>query len=229
MANIMIVDDDADLAILIQRALRRRNHQLVAARSGDEALSLLDSQPPDLIVLDVLMPGSDGVRVCQSIRRHPVHASVPVLFLTVQSEVADKVEGSEAGADDYMTKPFELDELECRVEALLRRRVPRGTSSIRGSGGALVLDRATGQVWVNRKPVTLTPVEHDLLAYLIAHAGEVLSAAHLLHEVWEYPRGTGNPSLVRMHVLNIRRKIEKDPKNPTYLRTVPRHGYTVDP
>ena len=92
-----------------------------------------------------------------------------------------------------------------------------------------MLDRATGQVWVNRKPVTLTPVEHDLLTYLIAHAGEVLSAAHLLHEVWEYPRGTGNPSLVRMHVLNIRRKIEKDSKNPTYLRTVPRHGYTVDP
>mgnify|MGYP000972759939 FL=1 len=127
-----------------------------------------------------------------------------------------------------MPKPFDLRELELRVEALLRYSTTGAEGGRRVRSGLLELDRALGSARVDGRAVELTPIEFDLLNYFVAHAGEVISSDRLLHDVWGYPTGVGNTSLVRMHMLNLRRKIEEDPGQPRYLRTVPRHGYVLD-
>jgi len=226
MARIMVVDDDEGVVRLIKRALRHRDFTVTAARNGLEALQLLESQKPDIVVLDVMMPKINGFQVCQHMRTNPALASIPILFLTARETVEDKIAGFEAGADDYVTKPFHLGELELRLKSLLRRAIdvsPGGRLTI----GRLCLDPDALTVEGAGEPVRLTRTEFALLYYLASHAGEVISTERLLQEVWSYLPGTGNQSLVRMHVLNLRRKIEKDPQCPTILCTVPRHGYVV--
>lgn len=227
MALILVVDDDRDVAGTIERTLRRKDHQVVVAYSGVQALQLIQRQHPDLVVLDIMMPRMDGIEVCQRIRALPNVASVPILFLTAKGKIEDKIEGFEAGADDYLTKPFDLRELGLRVKALLRRslktEVPKGPLEV----GSLSLDPRTFKLNVEDKVLLLTPVEFELLYCLMKQAGEVISTERLLQEVWEYPPGTGDPNLVRAHIKNIRAKIESSPNNPIYIKTVSRHGYTV--
>jgi DNA-binding response OmpR family regulator len=222
----MLVDDDAYIVEVVERALRRQSHTVSVARNGREAIDVLRSFTPDLVILDVVMPHVNGIQVCQYIRTNPSLNAVPILFLTMRERIEDKIVGFEAGADDYLTKPFNLAELEMRVKALLRHSahsIPDGPLVV----GPIRVDPDRGQAWIDGELVDLTPVEFELLYYLVAHSGEVLSTERLLQEVWSYPPGTGNPSLVRMHVLNVRRKIEEDSSDPQYLRTVPRHGYTI--
>jgi len=224
MARIMVVDDDENVLDIIMRALRRHDHAVIIARNGREAIDQLLVNRPDLVILDIVMPQVTGIRVCQYMRTSPALSSIPILFLTVKERIEDKIAGFEAGADDYLTKPFDLHELELRVKALLRhsgRGVPEGLLSVSG----ISVDPDTHHVQVHGDLVELTPVEFELLYFLVAHAGQAVSTERLLQEVWGYPAGTGNPSLVRMHVLNLRRKIETDPQNPVRLCTVPRHGY----
>ena len=226
MARIMIVDDDAYVVEVVNRALRRQGHIILTAQDGREAIEILRGQRPDLILLDVVMPHISGIQVCKYVRTNPTLSAIPILFLTIKERIEDKIVGFEAGADDYLTKPFNLNELELRVKALLRHSanaVPQGPLNV----GALHIDPGSGRASIDGKPVELTSVEFELLYYLVSHAGEVHSTERLLQEVWGYPPGTGNSSLVRMHVLNVRRKIEQDPSNPTLLCTIPRHGYTV--
>jgi DNA-binding response OmpR family regulator len=198
MACILVVDDDRDVAGTIERTLRRRDHEVSVAYSGAQALQLIQSQCPDLVVLDIMMPRMDGIEVCHRIRSLPNVATVPILFLTAKGKIEDKIEGFEAGADDYLTKPFDLRELELRVRALLRRSLPSEAPKV--------------------------PLR---VGDLMEHAGEVISTERLLREVWEYPPGTGDPNLVRAHIKNLRSKIEPTPTNPTYIRTISRHGYVV--
>jgi DNA-binding response OmpR family regulator len=160
------------------------------------------------------------------IRSTPILANTPILFLTIKEQIEDKIAGFEAGGDDYLTKPFNLNELEMRVRALLRRTANASPSG-RLQVGALDIDPHSSEVRVGDVVIDLTSVEFELLYYLVSHAGEVLPTERLLQDVWGYPPGTGNASLVRMHILNLRRKIEPDPSNPLLLRTVPRHGYTI--
>jgi len=227
MALILVVDDDKDVAGTIERTLRRKNYEVIVAYSGAQALQLVQERRPDLVVLDIMMPRMDGIEVCQRIRSLPNVASVPILFLTAKGKIEDKIEGFEAGADDYLTKPFDLRELELRVRALLRRSLPTEAPKVPLRAGSLSLDPRTFELTVGDKVLLLTPVEFELLHYLMQHAGEVISTERLLQEVWEYPPGTGDPNLVRAHIKNIRAKIEPSPNNPIYIKTVSRHGYVV--
>ncbi|MFQ5811786.1 MAG: response regulator transcription factor [Anaerolineae bacterium] len=227
MACILVVDDDQDVAGTVERTLRRKDHEVVVAYSGAQALQLIQNQHPDLVVLDIMMPRMDGIEVCQHIRALPNVASVPILFLTAKGKIEDKIEGFEAGADDYLTKPFDLRELELRVKALLRRSLPTEAPKAPLEVGSLSLDPRTFELSVEDEVLLLTPVEFELFYYLMRHAGEVISTERLLQEVWEYPPGTGDPNLVRAHIRNIRAKIEPSPSNPIYIQTISRHGYTV--
>jgi DNA-binding response OmpR family regulator len=227
MARILVVDDDRDVAGTIERTLRRKDHQISVAYSGVQALQVIQGQRPDLVVLDIMMPRMDGIEVCQRIRALPNVASVPILFLTARGKIEDKIEGFEAGADDYLTKPFDLRELELRVKALLRRSLPTEVPKAPLQVGSLSLDPRTFELSVDDEVLLLTPVEFELLYYLMRHAGEVISTERLLQEVWEYPPGTGDPNLVRAHIKNIRSKIEPAPNDPTYIKTISRHGYII--
>jgi two-component system, OmpR family, response regulator RpaA len=226
MARIMIVDDDESILDVLNRALASREYSIVTARNGREAMELLQRHKPDLAILDIVMPHVNGVQVCRYMRMNPTLASIPILFLTAKERIEDKIAGFEAGADDYLTKPFDLNELKLRVKALLRH-VPNVTPTGPLSAGAISIDPDKGHAQLDGRLLDLTPVEFELLYFMVSHADEVLSAERLLQEVWGYPPGTGNSSLVRMHVLNLRRKIEQDANHPLYVRTIPRHGYVI--
>lgn len=230
MAEVLVVDDDRDVAQSIELALRRQGFRVVVARSGVEALKVLRHHRPGLVLLDVLMPGMNGLEVCRRLRAHPDLADLPIIFLTARGQERDRIEGFKAGADDYLGKPFNLEELVLRVKAVLRRceRAPvRERSPIIMACG-LSLDTRTFEVSTcERAGVLLTPTEFDLLYHLMSHAGQVFSSERLLQEVWDFPYDTGSTDLVRAHVKNLRDKIEPDPRNPIYVRTVPRHGYVI--
>jgi len=170
------------------------------------------------------MPKMTGLEVCSRMRQSPELKNIPVLFLTGREELSDKVDGFEAGADDYVTKPFNLRELNVRVKALLRFVHPVADPNVL-SIGPLDMNRSSNSVHISGEPIKLTPSEFDVLFYLASHVGEVISSRDLLTELWGAAAATGSTSLVRMHVLNIRRKIEQDPDNPRYVLTIPRHGY----
>jgi DNA-binding response OmpR family regulator len=231
MASILVVDDEQDVAWAVERGLSKRGHRVMAAYSGQRALELMRRQRPDLVILDIIMPGMDGIEVCERLRGDPTLAAVPILFLTAKGDVEDRIEGFKAGCDDYLSKPFDLRELCLRVEALLRRggpatkEEPSGTLEV----GPLILDLQRFVLRIEDEVVDLTPIEFDLLLLLMSHPAEVFSSERLLQEVWGYPAGTGDPATVRWHIMNLRAKIEPDPSEPTYIRTVLRYGYTLSP
>lgn len=242
MARVLVVDDDLSVADAISRMLNRRGHETIVVHNGGDAIQAAQTQMPDLVVLDVVMPGMDGVEVCRRLRANPTTAQLPIIFLTARIMIEDKIKGFEAGADDYLTKPFAIQELELRVRALLRRTEHLTQLGAYGQGtddveevedelltvGSLTLNRRTFEVSTRSQTVVLTPVEFDLLSYLMAHPGEIFSSESLLHDVWGYPLGTGDPALVRMHIRNLRAKIEPDSADkPLYIRTIVRRGYTV--
>ena len=246
MARVLVVDDDLSVADAISRMLNRRGHETIVVHSGPDAIEAAHTQGPDLVVLDVVMPGMDGVEVCRRMRADPETAHLPILFLTARIMIEDKIKGFEAGADDYLTKPFAVQELELRVRALLRRAEMPSSEMVSpvehleetGSTdkestdilivGELTLNRRTFEVGAQDRWVALTPVEFDLLSHLMAHPGEIFSSERLLNRVWGYPTGTGDPALVRMHIRNLRAKIEPEGVDkPHYIQTVVRRGYTV--
>jgi DNA-binding response OmpR family regulator len=230
MASILVVDDDVYVADTIQRSLANRGHQVTAVYDGVEALEVVRQKHPDLILLDVIMPQLDGMEVCRRLRQDAEMAHIPIIFLTAMDRLVDKIEGFEVGADDYITKPFDIQELELRVRAVLRRSVPpaRADPEVLRVGD-LSLNCHTYKAKAGSKVSLLTPIEFELLHFLMSNAGEVFSSERLLQDVWEYPPGTGDPALVRMHIKNIRDKIEVKPKRPRFLRTISRHGYTITP
>jgi DNA-binding response OmpR family regulator len=230
VANILIVDDDVKVALTIERVLRTE-YGVRVAYSGSEALKIVRRDSFDLIILDIMMPGPDGVEVCRELRQDPLMRSIPILFLTARSRIEDRIVGLEAGADDYITKPFDIRELLLRVRAILRRAYPeeeqQQDSVDKLEVGALTLDCQSYQMIIDGEAVLLTPVEFNLAYHLMSHPGEVFSSEQLLRALWDYPSDTGSPDLVRMHIKNLRRKIEPDPQNPRFLITIPRHGYTM--
>jgi DNA-binding response OmpR family regulator len=228
MASILVVDDDIDVADTIHRSLINKGHSVKVVYNGIEALEAVKQNSPDLIVLDVIMPFMDGIEVCRRLRQDPQTTHIPIIFLTAMDRLDDKLEGFDAGADDYVTKPFDIQELEVRTRAVLRRSLTPGQAEPDVlTVGDLSLNRRTYEARTGSRVSLLTPIEFELLHYLMSYAGEVFSSERLLQEVWEYPIGTGDPALVRMHIKNIRDKIENNPKRPRFLRTISRHGYTV--
>jgi DNA-binding response OmpR family regulator len=199
------------------------------------------------------MPGMDGFAVCREMRADPILGDIPILFLTARTKPEDRIMGFHVWADDYLGKPFDLDELTLRVRAILRRTRPKvhetsvqGAAIVPDANGNMdasaagekkefclnikgyVLDSKSFELAIpGRDVVRLTPIQFDLLYHLMSHPGEIFSPARLLDEVWDYPSDAGSPDLVRVHIKNLRERVELDPREPTFIETVPGFGYTI--
>lgn len=230
--HVLVVDDEEMVAGSIERTLRTFDLSVTVATSGVEALNIARRHKPDIMVLDVLMPGMDGLEVCREVRADPILYDLPIIFLTARAKMEDKLVGFRQGADDYIAKPFNAEELVLRIHAILRRGVSKPMMeavTTRLVIRDLTLDCKAFKAITPRVTITLTPVQFDLLYFLMSHPGEVFSPTKLLHDVWDYPFDAGSPDLVRVHVKNIREKIEEHPSKPVYVETVAGHGYTVNP
>ncbi len=232
MARILVVDDEPDLTWALRYSLSDEGYEVLIAQDGTEALAAVRQQRPDLIILDINMPGLNGLEVCRELRRDPALATVPILFLTVRDSLEDKVKGLDEGADDYLPKPFDLEELKARVRVLLRRaQLVSGPQLAQQEQlsmievGEVTLDLRGRQVHIGEKKIPLTPTQFDLLHHFMLNPNEVFSAEQLLEEVWDYASGEGQRGLVRWHIKNLREEIEPDPSNPVYIRTRHGHGY----
>lgn len=252
--SILVIEDDEIVGRTIERCLRGGEFHVRVANSGYEGLREAREQSPSLVILDVIMPGMDGYAVCREMRADPILEDIPILFLTAKTKDEDKISGFTAGADDYLGKPFNVDELILRIRAILRRtrrmesqkvvkmeeefdkpaggsnRVQVESSKQGISIGPYTLDTRTYEFSGPKSgKIRLTPVQYDLLFHLMSHPGEIFPPARLLDEVWDYPSDAGSPDLVRVHIKNLRERIEDDPRNPKFIRTIAGFGYTVQP
>ncbi len=228
MATILVIDDDELVSRTLQRTLKVYDHHVMVANSGIEGLQLARRHPPDLFILDIMMPGTDGYTVCRQIRGDPILLDVPVLFLTAKAKDEDKIEGFRAGADDYLSKPFNMEELQLRVKAVLRRANAPALAAEPPSEiivGNVRLDCRSFEISTPANTILLTNVQFDLLYHLMSHVDQVFNSQQLLQDVWDYPRDTGSPELVRAHIKNLREKIEPIPSKPRYILTIQGHGY----
>ncbi len=226
MPYIMAVDDDLEVLETLGRVLERELYDVSLASSAHEALELLENRTPDILILDIMMPGMDGIAMCRKLRNDSRFMALPILFLTAKGSTDDIVDGLDAGADDYVIKPFELAELRARIHALLRRSTRDSESGAVIQLQDLKLDSDTYQVDIKGSRIQLTATEHRLLRYLMENPNRALSPGHLLQVVWEYPPDTGDPDLVRAHVRNLRAKIEKA-ADRKYIRTIHGVGYMI--
>lgn len=229
-AYILTVDDEFEIRKILQEALIREGYEVGQAASGTEALALLDKRRPDLLVLDISMPGVDGLTVCRRLRADDRFATMPILFLTALSSANDVIEGLDAGGDDYIAKPLELPVFLARVRALLRRTQASNTPENEQDVlkvGQLSLNPSTYRLHIEDRAIQLTATEFRLMRYMMENANQPLSPQHLLEAVWEYPPYTGDPDLVRVHVRNLRAKVESGSGKPRYIQTVHGLGYTL--
>lgn len=221
MTQVLIVDDDLALADVLAFTLRRAGYTVALAHDGPAALEVFDREQPDLVVLDWGLPGLDGLEVCQRLR---ATSRVPILMLTVRKTDDDVVKALEAGADEYVTKPFSPRQLVARVNALVRRAAgePEGTLQV----GALTLDLARHEArWPDAQPIRLSPLEMRLLQSLMRHAGHVLPAETLIARVWG-PEGATRDMLKQL-VYRLRSKLEPDPAAPQLIENIPNVGYVM--
>ncbi|HKA62980.1 MAG TPA: response regulator transcription factor [Methylomirabilota bacterium] len=221
MPRILIVDDEPEMVRGLEDNLRFEGYQTIAAGDGTGGLSLAVSEAPDLILLDVMMPGMSGWDVCRQLRARGL--DTPVIMLTARGAEVDRVQGLELGADDYITKPFSVRELMARIRAVLRRPGPRQKFEEFAFGDVRVHLRAR-QAFKAAREVRLTRKEFDLLRYLIEHPGEVITRDRLLDEVWGYDRFPTTRT-VDTHILRLRQKFEDDPERPAHILTAHGQGY----
>lgn len=221
---VLVVDDEPQILRALRTSLRAAGYQVASAASAEEALAAAALQPPDAVILDLVLPDGNGTGVCHELRKW---SSAPVIVLSAVGEEREKVTALDAGADDYVTKPVGIDELLARLRAALRRVSPSVEPLIRL--GELEIDLDKQEVRVAGKPVHLTPHQFDLLRVLARHPGKLLTHRMLLREVWGPAYGSES-NLLRVHVAQLRRRIEPDPARPRYLLTEPGAGYRlVDP
>lgn len=220
--NLLLVDDEDNLRTMLEAALRHHGYEVRTAADGRGALAAVDEERPDLIVLDVMLPDLDGFAVCQRLRSDGVRT--PVLFLTARDSTDDKVRGLTLGGDDYLVKPFSLEELVARIEAVLRRADgdPRAGAELRCAD--LVMDDDAHLVTRGGTEVPLSPTEYNLLRYLLVNQGRVLSKAQILDHVWQYDFG-GDGGVVETYIGYLRRKL--DQTEPRLIHTVRGVGYTL--
>src|SRR3990172_6446429 len=201
MATVLVVEDEPGIADFIRRGLSYKGYSVQVAHSGEEALELAQERLPDLVILDLMLPGMDGVEVCRRLRAAD---AVPIVMLTARDAVTDKVAGLEAGADDYITKPFAFEELLARVRAALRRRAPAGEDVLRV--GDLVVAPASREVRRGEREIELTAREYDLLEFLARHAGEVVSKETIFEKVWGYDFEIESDA-VKVYISYLRKKL----------------------
>ena len=224
--HILVVEDEAAVARGLQYALLQEGWSVGIARTGEEALTMVQERTPELVILDVRLPGISGFDVCRELRRT---RTMPILMLTARVEEIDKVLGLELGADDYMTKPYHVRELVSRVRALLRRAY--GTLAVNEGrrnqlhAGDLRIDPERRRVFKGEKRIDLTTTEFELLVYLARHPGIVFTRDQLLRQVWDYDNFVGDEKTVNVHVRHLREKIEDQPEEPAHILTVRGVGY----
>jgi DNA-binding response OmpR family regulator len=226
MSTILVVEDDDTVSEVVARYLEREGFGVDVVRDGRAAVARATESPPDLMILDVMLPGLDGLEVCRRLR---AAAAPPIIMLTALGEESDRILGLELGADDYMVKPFSPRELTARVKSVLRRAGNPPTSGLGGrlSAGDLELDLDAREARARGTPVALTSREFELLAFLVLHPRQVFTRERLLEQVWGYVYG--DKSTVTVHVRRLREKVESDPAHPQHIRTVWGVGYRFDP
>jgi DNA-binding response OmpR family regulator len=229
--QVLVVDNEADFVRSLYHTLVHEGYEVLSAENGTEALRLANHVMPDLIILGVMLPDITGNQVCKTLRCNQHMAAIPILMLSWRNSTQDRINGLNDGADDYLAKPFDAGELKARIAALLRRtkharRIVQPSAS-RLSYQNLSLDLFSHKVMVGNRAVALTPAEFDLLRHLLAHQGHVFSCEQLLDQVWQDKGADRDLGLVRWHVMKLRSKIEPNPSQPIYVRTMPRHGYVL--
>lgn len=225
-SKILVVDDAPEMTLFLEQALRRQKYEVAVAHSAREGLRKTHEFRPDLILLDVMMPEMDGWAMLRRLREF---SDVPVIMLTAVGNTDSKVHGLDIGADDYITKPFEVQELKARIRSALRRSAAPPTveaEQLSFDGGRLVIDPGSRQVYSQGQPVALTPTEYKLLLYLAFNAGQVLTFDQILDNVWG-PGYEDSPSNVKVYIRRLRQKIEADPRNPRYILTQWGVGYSL--
>jgi DNA-binding response OmpR family regulator len=225
MKKILVIEDDADLFALLKYNLEKEGFAATGQLTGKGALDLCRRTKPDLILLDIMLPDSDGLDICKGVRKDPDLAATPVIFLTARASETDRIVGLELGANDYVVKPFFIRELIARVKLQFRNQAapPRILE-----GGGLELDGAMCQVRLNGVPIALTATEFRLLEHLMSRRGIVFSRDQLLNAVWGQDRAITDRA-VDVYILRLRQKIEQDPANPRLIHSVRGFGYTFEP
>jgi DNA-binding response OmpR family regulator len=226
--TILAADDDPQLLRLITRNLQLEGYDVLAASDGQQALELIENNSPDLVLLDVMMPRMDGFTVCYRVREF---SSVPIIIITARGQDQDKVRGLDLGADDYLTKPFSVDELLARVRAVIRRSQFTARELTQGlrattATGSLVIDYSQHIVMLNGREIALTPTEYRIIAYLAQNVGRVVTQDLLLEHVWG-PEYLGESHMLQVNINRLRRKLEVDATQPHYILTKVGVGYSL--
>ena len=229
MQTILVCDDDKQLVDAIDRYLTGEGFQVIKAYDGYEALEILEKQPADLMIEDVMMPGLDGIRTTLKVRET---SSIPIIILSAKSEDTDKILGLNIGADDYLSKPFSPLELVARVKSQLRRYTQLGNMSQQSSDqifkcGGLAINDDTKEVFVDDSLIKLTPIEYNILLLLVKNAGKVFSIDEIYEQIWN-EEAIGADNTVAVHIRHIREKIEINPREPRYLKVVWGVGYKIE-
>jgi len=227
MKRVLVVDDEPDIVTLVAYNLRKEGYAVLSAVDGGEALSIIRKSLPDLVVLDLMLPGIHGLELCRMLREDPRTRGIPVIMLTAKSEEPDRVQGLEAGADDYLAKPFSPRELIARVKAVLRRtgsvKLPETTITL----GTLSINKDTYEVRRKGKTIDLSATEFRLLLYLVERKGRVFSREQLLDALWK-DEAFVEPRTVDVHIRRLRMQIEDNPSAPVYIKTRRGMGYYAE-
>jgi DNA-binding response OmpR family regulator len=224
MKKILLIEDDADLYSLIKYNLEKEGFLTVGSQTGRGVIELCRRERPDLILLDIMLPDSDGLDICRGIRSHSELAHIPVIFLTARASEADRIIGLELGANDYIVKPFFIRELIARVKIQFR---PLAGAQRSLKAGSLHLERSSCRVWLDEQELQLTATEFKLLEFLMSRPGVVFARQQLLDSVWGHDRAVTDRT-VDVYMLRLRQKIESDPANPQYIRSVRGFGYSFN-
>lgn len=229
MFNILVVDDDKEIVNAIDIYLSKEGYKIFKAYNGEEALNVIKNEEIHLIILDIMMPKMNGIEATNNIRKEK---SIPIIMLSAKSEDYDKVLGLEMGADDYITKPFNLMELAARVNSQIRRYTKLGSIVVKDNEkiyetGGLQINDATKQVVIDGKEIKLTPTEYNILLFLTKNKGKVFSIEEIYQNVWE-GECYGAENIIAVHIRHIREKIEINPKEPKYLKVIWGIGYKIE-
>jgi len=224
MKKILYIEDDADVFALLKYNLKREGYVLVGSQTGRGAVELCRREKPDLILLDIMLPDTDGLEICRSLRTHVDLAHIPIIFLTAKASETDRVVGLETGANDYIVKPFFVRELIARINVHIR---DRSTSADVLEVGPLHLNTSSYKARLAGKPLALTATEFRLLMFLMTHPGKVFSRDQLLDAIWGHGRAV-TARTVDVYILRLRQKIEADQGTPTYIRSVRGFGYSLE-
>lgn len=225
--QIIVCDDDIDINESIAISLKHDGYKVIKCFNGKEAISALEKNHIDLIIMDIMMPGEDGIKTVERIRET---SDVPIIFLSAKSELNDKIAGLNIGGDDYMTKPFEMLELKARIKSIIKRSNTTTEKSEKKEYkiGNIRIDLDSKSVTIRNKPIKFTPIEYKILLYFVKNAGKVLSSNDIYKEVWNESEAYNIENTIAVHIRHIREKIEKDSREPKYIKVVWGIGYKME-